>query len=42
MGVASSANKSGFVAMTNGELGSQVLGKVLMSDSMQRFLKAGY
>ena len=40
--VASAANQSGFVAMTNGELGSQVLGKVLMSDSMQRFLKAGW
>jgi CubicO group peptidase (beta-lactamase class C family) len=41
MGVASAANQSGFVAMTNGESGTQVLGKVLMSDSMQRFLKAG-
>jgi CubicO group peptidase (beta-lactamase class C family) len=41
IGVASAANKSGFVAMTNGEFGTQVLGKVLMSDSMQRFLKAG-
>ena len=41
IGVASAANKSGFVAMTNGELGTQVLGKILMSDSMQRLLKAG-
>ncbi len=41
IGVASAANKSGFVAMTNGEAGNQVLGKVLMSDSMHRFLKAG-
>ena len=41
MGVASAANKSGFVAMTNGEAGNQVLGKLLMSDSMQRILKTG-
>jgi CubicO group peptidase (beta-lactamase class C family) len=41
IGVASAANKSGFVAMTNGDTGTQVLGKLLMSDSMQRFLKAG-
>jgi len=40
MGLASAANKSGFVAMTNGEAGTQVLGKILMSDSMQRLLKA--
>jgi CubicO group peptidase (beta-lactamase class C family) len=38
--VASAANKSGFVAMTNGESGTHVLRKVLMSESMQRFLKA--
>jgi CubicO group peptidase (beta-lactamase class C family) len=41
IGVASAANKSGFVAMTNGELGTQVLGKIFMSDFMQRLLKAG-
>jgi CubicO group peptidase (beta-lactamase class C family) len=41
MAVASLANKSGFVAMTNGDIGNQVLGKVLMANSMQRFLKAG-
>lgn len=41
IGVASAANKSGFVAMTNGDSGTQVLGKILMGDSMQRFLKAG-
>jgi Beta-lactamase len=39
MGVASAANKSGLVAMTNGDTGTQVLGKLLISDSMQRFLK---
>src|SRR6266498_1618555 len=41
IGVASAAIKSGFVAMTNGESGTQVLEKVLASDSMQRLLKAG-
>jgi hypothetical protein len=41
IGVASAANKSGFVAMTNGDAGNQVLGKLLMSGSMQRFLNAG-
>ena len=41
IGVASAANKSGFVAMTNGESGTEVLRKILMSDSMQRLLKDG-
>jgi hypothetical protein len=40
--VASAASKAGFVAMTNGDSGAQVLGKILMSDSMQDFLKAGH
>jgi hypothetical protein len=41
IGVASAANKSGFVAMTNGDAGNQVLGKILLSESMQHLLKAG-
>lgn len=41
IGVASAANKSSFVAMTNGDNGAQVLRKILMADSMQSFLKAG-
>jgi CubicO group peptidase (beta-lactamase class C family) len=40
LGVASVATKSGLVAMTNGDAGTQVLGKLLMSDSMQRHVKA--
>jgi CubicO group peptidase (beta-lactamase class C family) len=39
LAVASAASKSGFVAMTNGDNGTRVLEKILMSDEIQRLLK---
>ena len=39
-GVACAANKSGYVAMTNGDNGTEILSQLIRSDSMQGFLRA--
>jgi CubicO group peptidase (beta-lactamase class C family) len=39
-GVACAANKSGYVAMTNGDNGTEILERLILSDSMQGFLRA--